>query len=71
MNKKSAKIVQNDNLVRDIHKMTIDMGACDFSLPGQYAMIEAGGMRRPYQVCDFDSNRFTIVFPADGKEKDS
>jgi len=68
MDKKSAKIVQNDNLVRDIHKMTIDMGACDFSLPGQYAMIEACGMRRPYQVCDFDSNRFTIVFPADGKE---
>ncbi len=66
--KKIAKVVQNDNLVRDIHKMTIDMGECDFSLPGQYAMIEAGGMRRPYQVCDFDSNRFTIVFPADGKE---
>lgn len=66
--KKYAKVVQNDVLVRDIHKMTIDMGECDFSLPGQYAMIEAGGMRRPYQVCDFDSNRFTIVFPADGKE---
>lgn len=66
--KKIAKVVQNDNLVRDIHKMTIDMGECDFSLPGQYAMIEAGGMRRPYQVCDFDSNRFTIVFPASGKE---
>ena len=66
--KKIARVVQNDNLVRDIHKMTIDMGECDFSLPGQYAMIEAGGMRRPYQVCDFDSNRFTIVFPADGKE---
>ena len=66
--KKNAKVVQNDILVRDIHKMTIDMGECDFSLPGQYAMIEAGGMRRPYQVCDFDSNRFTIVFPADSKE---
>ena len=66
--KKYAKVVQNVVLVRDIHKMTIDMGECDFSLPGQYAMIEAGGMRRPYQVCDFDSNRFTIVFPADGKE---
>lgn len=66
--KKIAKVVQNDILVRDIHKMTIDMGECDFTLPGQYAMIEAGGMRRPYQVCDFDSNRFTIVFPADGKE---
>lgn len=66
--KKIARVVQNDNLVRDIHKMTIDMGECDFRLPGQYAMIEAGGMRRPYQVCDFDSNRFTIVFPADSKE---
>ena len=66
--KKIAKVVQNDNLIRDIHKMTIDMGECDFSLPGQYAMIEAGGMRRPYQVCDFDSNRFTIVFPAEGRE---
>ncbi len=66
--KKTGKIVQNDNLVRNIHKMTFDMGECDFSLPGQYAMIEAGGIRRPYQVCDFDSNRFTIVFPAEDKE---
>ena len=66
--KKTGKIVHNDNLVRDIYKMTFDMGECDFRLPGQYAMIEAGGVRRPYQVCDFDSNRFTVVFPADGKE---
>ena len=57
--KKTGKIVHNDNLVRDIYKMTFDMGECDFRLPGQYAMIEAGGVRRPYQVCDFDSNRFT------------
>ena len=60
--KKIATVVKNDNLVRDIYKMTIDMGECDFRFPGQYAMIEAEGMRRPYQVCDFDSNRFTIVF---------
>ena len=66
--KKTGKIVQNDNLVRNIHKMTFDMGECDFTLPGQYAMIEARGVRRPYQVCDFDSSRFTIVFPAEGKE---
>ena len=66
--KKTGKIVQNDNLVRNIHKMTFDMGECDFSLPGQYAMIEAGGIRRPYQVCDFDSNRFTIVFPVEDEE---
>ena len=66
--KKTATVVKNDNLVRDIYKMTIDMGVCDFSLPGQYAMIEAGGMRRPYQVCDFDSNRFTVVFEVNGEE---
>ena len=65
---KTARIVKNDNLVRDIHKMTFDIGECEFKLPGQYAMIEAGGVRRPYQVCDFDSSRFTIVFPVDGEE---
>ena len=65
---KTAIVVKNDNLVRDIYKMTIDMGVCDFSLPGQYAMIEADGMRRPYQVCDFDSNRFTVVFEVNGEE---
>ena len=66
--KKTGRIVYNDNLGRNIHKMTFDMGECSFRLPGQYAMIEAGGVRRPYQVCDFDSSRFTVVFPADGKE---
>lgn len=67
--KKTGMVVYNDNLVRDIHKMTFDMGECDFRLPGQYAMIEAGGVRRPYQVCDFDSNRFTVVFPADDSKE--
>lgn len=65
---KTGRVVQNDILVRNIHKMTFDMGECEFTRPGQFAMIEAGGMRRPYQVCDFDSNRFTVVFPAEGKE---
>ncbi len=61
--KKTGKLVANDILVRDIHRMTFDMGECEFSQPGQYANLEAGGIGGPYQVCDFDSNRFTIVFP--------
>lgn len=61
--KKVGKLVANDILVRDIHRMTFDMGECEFSQPGQYADLEAGGIGGPYQVCDFDSNRFTIVFP--------
>ena len=60
--KKPAIVVANDILVFDTHKMTFDLGTCDFS-PGQYADIYACGIGGPYQVCEFDSNRFTIVFP--------
>lgn len=45
--------------------MTFDTGECSFTRPGQFAIIEAEGIRRPFQVCEFDSNRFTIVFKAD------
>ena len=61
--KKTGKLVANDILSRNIHRMTFDMGECEFKQPGQYADLEAGGIGGPYQVCDFDSNRFTIVFP--------
>jgi dihydroorotate dehydrogenase electron transfer subunit len=61
--KKTGKLVSNDILVRNIHRMTFDMGECEFEQPGQYANLEAGGIGGPFQVCDFDSNRFTIVFP--------
>ena len=58
-----GKLVANDILVRDIHRMTFDMGECEFRQPGQYANLGVGDHVGPYQVCDFDSNRFTIVFP--------
>ena len=45
--------------------MTFDADESGFRAPGQYVMIETCGYRKPYQVSDFDSNRFTIVFPAD------
>ncbi len=63
--KKTCKVEKKDNLVNNIYKMTFDAGESGFNNPGQYAMIEARGRRKPYQVCEFDSNRFTIVFPAD------
>ena len=63
--KKTCKVENRDNLVNDIYKMTFDAGESGFSGPGQYAMIEARGRRKPYQVCEYDSNRFTIVFEAD------
>ena len=63
--KKTCKVENKDNLVNDIYKMTFDAGESGFEGPGQYAMIEARGRRKPYQVCEYDSNRFTIVFEAD------
>ena len=63
--KQSCKVEKRDRLVNNIYKMTFDAGQSGFKKPGQYAMIEAKGRRKPYQVCEFDSNRFTIVFDAD------
>ncbi|MBR2674150.1 MAG: hypothetical protein IKE52_01655 [Mogibacterium sp.] len=63
--KKTCKIENKENLVNNIFKMTFNAGESGFKRPGQYAIIEANGRRKPYQVCEFDSNRFTIVFPAD------
>lgn len=63
--KKSCKVENKENLVNNIYKMTFNAGESGFKSPGQYAIIEAKGRRKPYQVCEFDSNRFTIVFPAD------
>lgn len=63
--KKTCKIEKKENLVNNIFKMTFNAGESGFKRPGQYAIIEANGRRKPYQVCEFDSNRFTIVFPAD------
>lgn len=63
--KKTCKVEKKDLLVNNIYKMTFDAGESGFKQPGQYAMIEARGRRKPYQVCQFDSNRFTIVFPTD------
>lgn len=60
-----GRIVQNKHLAGDFYKMTFDTGECSFTRPGQFAIIEAEGIRRPFQVCEFDSNRFTIVFKAD------
>jgi dihydroorotate dehydrogenase electron transfer subunit len=62
---RSGRIVQNKHLAGEFYKMTFDTGECSFTRPGQFAIIEAEGIRRPFQVCEFDSNRFTIVFKAD------
>ncbi len=54
-----------------MYKITLDTGECEFTHPGQFAIIEADGKRRPFQVCDYDSNRFTVVFKADDETGDA
>lgn len=54
-------------LCRDVYKLTFKTDKCRFTRPGQYALLNIDGEMRPYQVCDYDSNRFTIVFRESGQ----
>lgn len=65
MNK--SRVALKESLTRDVYKITFDTEDCRFTRPGQFAMIEAGGMVRPYPVCDYDSERFSVVFRTDGE----
>lgn len=62
-----SKVTHRVQLAPDIYKMTFETDSCRFSRPGQYVLIKTGGECRPYQVCDYDSDRYTIVFKATDK----
>lgn len=62
-----SKVSHREKLARDIYKMTFETDNCRFTGPGQYALIKTCGEFRPYQMCDYDCDRFTIVFKADNK----
>lgn len=62
-----SKVFHRVQLAPDIYKMTFETDSCRFSRPGQYVLIKTGGECRPYQVCDYDSERYTIVFRASDK----
>ncbi len=62
-----SKVSHRVQLAPDIYKMTFETDSCRFSRPGQYVLIKTGGECRPYQVCDYDSDRYTIVFRASDK----
>ena len=66
MNK--SKVAHKEHLANDVYKITFSTDDCRFKRPGQFAMIEAGGIVRPFPVCDYDSNRFSVVFRADCEE---
>ncbi len=60
-----STVMQKELLAAGMYKITISTDNCSFSLPGQYAIINVDGKNNPFQVCDFDSKRFTIVASED------
>ena len=66
MNK--SRVAHKERLAKDVYKITFDTDECKFRRPGQFAMIESGGVVRPYPVCDYDSKRFSVVFRTDCDE---
>ncbi len=65
---KNSRISHKERLTEDVYKLTFDTDECKFRRPGQFAMVEADGIVRPFPVCDYDSRRFSIVFRADYEE---
>ena len=63
----NSTISHKERLGRDVYKITFKTEECRFRRPGQFAMIEAGGVVRPYPVCDYDSRRFSVVLRTDGE----
>lgn len=57
-----SRVANRIKLADDIYKMTFEADECRFSRPGQIVLIGEGDDARPFRVCDYDSNRFTIVF---------
>lgn len=60
----NAKIVEKKILVEGVVKMTFETEKCNFTAPGQYATIkiDENGLECSFTVCEYDSNRFTLVF---------
>ena len=63
MNK--CRVALKEKLASDIYKITFESDECRFKRPGQFAMIEYEGIVRPFPVCDYDSERFSVVFRTD------
>lgn len=65
---KKSRISHKEHLANEVYKITFDTDECKFRRPGQFAMIEIGGIVRPFPVCDYDSRRFSVVFRSDSEE---
>ena len=56
-----GEITENRNLASGIFKITIDTAECQFTRPGQVALIEFNGKREAFPVCEYDGKRFSVA----------
>lgn len=64
-----GKIIQNDNIAKDVYKMVIESEECLFIRPGQFMNIKVKNnfLRRPISISCYDQNQFSIVYKVVGK----
>lgn len=69
MDREVSRIIENKKLAEGIYKMTLETEESKFTRPGQFAMIGVPGkfLRRPISVCDYDSDRYTIIYKVVGE----
>ena len=72
MDREVSRIIENRQLAGGIYKMTLETKECKFARPGQFAMIGVEGkfLRRPISVCEYDSDRYTIIYKVVGEGTD-
>lgn len=63
------EILKNVKLTRDVYELTLLGNTEDITAPGQFVNIELEGffLRRPISVCDWTTNRLTLVYKTVGE----
>lgn len=61
-----GEITENRNLASGICKITIDTAECQFTRPGQIALIELNDRREAFPVCEYDGKRFSVAVEVEG-----
>ncbi len=69
MKQSKFQIVSNEALTENVYKMVLAGDTSAITAPGQFVNIQLAGLflRRPISVCDYDSEKLTIIYKVVGK----
>ncbi|MBQ7921502.1 MAG: dihydroorotate dehydrogenase electron transfer subunit [Clostridia bacterium] len=62
-------IETNENIAKDVYRMTLSGDTSDITAPGQFVNIQLDGfyLRRPISVCDWGDGKLTLIYKILGR----